>query len=146
MQKLRFLHLVQCFVFDTNGRRLINVALFVSFRVTKIYKLSVAVNTCFQLPNWHDGIFFFFKALGLVFFYGLELIFKVRVRFRIRINTSWQFAHRYRRYRLLTCYMALLRACQQWFKMAAQAGKSSSGHDGKNLCRRLFWETDGSNK
>ena len=27
-------------------------------------------------------------------------------------------------------------------KMAAQAGKSSSDRDGKNLCGRLFWETD----
>ena len=31
-------------------------------------------------------------------------------------------------------------------KMAAQAGKSSSDRDGKNLCGRLFWETDALNK
>ena len=30
---------------------LINVALLVSFRATKAYKVSVAVNTRFQLPN-----------------------------------------------------------------------------------------------
>ena len=38
-------------IFDTNSRRLINVALFVSFRATKDYKVSVATKTCFQLPN-----------------------------------------------------------------------------------------------
>ena len=31
-------------------------------------------------------------------------------------------------------------------KMAAQANKSSSDRDGKNLCGRLFWETDALNK
>ena len=104
MQKLSFLNVVQCSLFDTNSRRLINVALFVSFRATKYYKVSVAVKTCFQLPNCQDaifGIFPFFKALGsrLVFFYGLELVFKVsfmvRNNFRIRIDnvmSVWQLA------------------------------------------------------
>ena len=74
-------------VFDTNSRRLINVALFVSFRAMK---------------NWHDifGIFFsFFKALRLVFFYAFELIFRVsfrvRTKFRITLNnvmSVWQLA------------------------------------------------------
>ena len=45
------------------------------------------------------AFFSFFKALGLVSFYGLELVFKVsfrvRTRFRIRINNAisvWQLA------------------------------------------------------
>ena len=99
MQKLSFLYLVQCSLFDTNSRRLINVAFFVSFRATKNYKVSTAVKTCFQLPNWHDGIFFLFQSIRVSIFYGLELVFKVsfriRNRFRIRINNDmsvWQLA------------------------------------------------------
>ena len=102
MQKLSFLYLVQCSLFDTNSRRLINVAFFVSFRATKNYKVSVAVKTCFQLPNWHDVIFGIFPLLQTIrvsIFYGLELVFKVsfrvRNRFRIRINnvmSVWQLA------------------------------------------------------
>ena len=90
MQKLSFLYLAQCSLFDTNSRRLINVAFFVSFRATKNYKVSTAVKTCFQLPNWHDGIFFLLQSIRASIFYGLELVltfsFKVRNRFRIRIN------------------------------------------------------------
>ena len=41
MQKLSFLYLVQCSSFDINSRRLINVALFVSFRATKYYKVYI---------------------------------------------------------------------------------------------------------
>ena len=56
----------------------------------KNYKVSVAVKTCFQLPNWHDGIFFLLQSIRASIFYGLELVltfsFKVRNRFRIRIN------------------------------------------------------------
>ena len=55
--KTKLLIPVQCSLFDTNSRRRINVALFVSFRATKNYKVSVAVKTCFQLPNCQDVIF-----------------------------------------------------------------------------------------
>ena len=97
MQKLSFLYLVQCSLFDTNSRRLTKVAFFVSFRTMENYKLSVAVKTCFQLPNWHDGIFFLLQSIGVSVSYGLELVFnvsfRVRNRFRIRINnvmSVWQ--------------------------------------------------------
>ena len=50
----------------------------------------------------------------------------------------------------IDCWPVIWRCCglvSTWgFKMAAQPGKSSSDHDGKNLCRCLFLETDGSNK
>ena len=45
--KLLIPYSIQCSLFDTNSRRLINVILFVSFRVTKNYKVSVAVETFF---------------------------------------------------------------------------------------------------
>ena len=91
MQKLSFLYLVQCSLFDTNSRRLINVAFFVSFRATKNYKVSVAVKTCFQLPKFLTFLhFFLLQSIRVSIFYGLELVFKVsfrvRTRFRIRIN------------------------------------------------------------
>ena len=57
--------------------------------------------------------------------------------------------HRYRRYRLLTCYMALLQTHvnngdSKWQLLQ---GKSSSDHNGpgKGHCRHLFWETDAPN-
>ena len=98
MQKLSFLYLVQCSLFDTNSRRLINVAFFVSFRATKNYKVSVAVKTCFQLPKFLTFLhFFLLQSIRVSIFYGLELVFKVsfrvRNRFKIRINnvmSVWQ--------------------------------------------------------
>ena len=84
MQKLSFLYLVQCSLFDTNGRQLINVAFFVSFRVTKNYKVS-------KIPK--------LQSIRVSISYGLELVFKVtfrvRNRFRIRIKnvmSVWQLA------------------------------------------------------
>ena len=63
----------------------------------KNYKVSVAVKTCFQLPNSHDGIFSLLQSIGVSVSYGLELVFnvsfRVRNRFRIRINnvmSVWQ--------------------------------------------------------
>ena len=98
--KTKLLIPVQCSLFDTNSRRLINVALFVSFRATKNYKVSVAVKTCFQLPKFLTFLhFFLLQSIRVSIFYGLELVFKVsfrvRTRFRIRINkvmSVWQLA------------------------------------------------------
>ena len=55
--------------------------------------------------------------------------------------------HRYRRYRLLTCYIALSQTHvnngdSKWRLLQ---GKSSSDHNGKSHCRHLFWETDAPN-
>ena len=98
--KTKLLIPVQCSLFDTNSRRRINVALFVSFRATKNYKVSVAVKTCFQLPKFLTFLhFFLLQSIRVSIFYGLELVFKVsfrvRTRFRIRINkvmSVWQLA------------------------------------------------------
>ena len=67
---------------------------YVTFRATINYKVSVAVKTCFQLPNLHDvifGIFFFIQSITVSIFYGSELVFKVsfrvKNRFGIIINT-----------------------------------------------------------
>ena len=77
MQKLSFLYLVQCSLFDTDSRKRINVAFFClfscheklqSFRCGKDFQLFV-----------NFGIFPFYKALG-VEFYELELVFKVTFR------------------------------------------------------------------
>ena len=80
----------------------INVAFLVSFCATKTYKVSVAVNTRFQLPNWHDaifGIFLLLQSISVSIFYELKLDFKlsfsVRIRFKIRKNnvmSVWQLA------------------------------------------------------
>ena len=47
---------------------------------------------------------------------------------------------------LVTVYLFRRVAHHGESKMAAQAGKSSSDRDGKNLCECLFWETDALNK
>ena len=57
----------------------------------------MAVKTCFQLQNWHDGIFGIFSLLHSIrvsISHGIELVFNVsfrisnrfRIRIRIRIN------------------------------------------------------------
>ena len=72
---------------------------FVSFRATRNYKVSVAVKTCSQLPNWHDvffDIFLLLQSIRVSIFYGSELVFKVSFRVRniglgLEKITSYQF-------------------------------------------------------
>ena len=67
---------------------------------------------------------------------------------RATTTVAQTHAHRYSRHRLRTRNSLPIRrvAHHGESKMAAQAGKSSSDRDGKNLCGTLFWETDALNK
>ena len=113
MQKLSFLYLVLCSLFDTNNRKFIEMS--------KNYKVSVAVKTCFQLPYWHDiifGNFFLLQSIKVSIFYGLgrlELISKVSFRVRTR------FRHVPRRARAITRLSTMNASWLIWQSLAPYA-------------------------
>ena len=101
MQKLSFLYLVECSLFDTNSRRFKNVAFLSLFCHEKLqsFRGGKDLFPTAKLTWWHFLHFFLLQSIGVSILYGLELVlkvsFRVRNRFRIRINnvmSIWQLA------------------------------------------------------